>query len=253
MFLFKKIVAPLFFPMTLIFGILLLGLILILFTRRQRAGKVFVLIGVLLLGVLSYDPVPEMLLRPLEYKYPPVLNPATLQNVKWVVVLGAGHVSNPGLPVTGQLSDQGISRLIEGIRLHRELPGSKLLLSGGKPFEKVANARIMADVALAVGIKREDLVLEEISKDTEEEARFIQRIVGRDRFVLVTEASHMPRSVLLFKRFGMSPIPAPTDYLVKGSHEVSPGVFYPWAENIHKAERAFYEYLGLMWTKVKGP
>ena len=237
--------------MTLILGVLLFGAILLLFTRRQRAGKAFVLLGVLLIGVLSYDPVPDMLLRPLEYKYPPVLNPSTLQNVKWIVVLGGGHVSDPSLPPTSQLSPVSLTRLAEGLRLYRALPGSKLILSGGAPFERVSEARIMAHVAVELGARRQDLVLEELSRDTEEEARLIRGIIGTERLVLVTEASHMPRSVILFRRFGMSPIPAPTSYLVKESQEMGPGRFYPWAGNLHKAERVFYEYLGMLWSKLQ--
>ena len=36
-------------------------------------------------------------------------------------------------------------RLVEGIRIHRNLPGSKLILSGGGGFDPVPNAKIMAD------------------------------------------------------------------------------------------------------------
>jgi len=34
------------------------------------------------------------------------------------------------------------------------------------------------------------------SKDTKDEARLIKEMVGDDKFVLVTSASHMPRSVM---------------------------------------------------------
>ena len=63
MFLFKKIVALLFFPMTLILGILVFGFFLLSLTRKQRTGKVLVLIGILFLGTLSYDAVSDVLLR----------------------------------------------------------------------------------------------------------------------------------------------------------------------------------------------
>ena len=63
MFLFKKIVAPLFFPMTLILGILVFGLFLLSLTRRQKTGKIVVLIGIIFLGMLSYDAVSDKLLR----------------------------------------------------------------------------------------------------------------------------------------------------------------------------------------------
>jgi uncharacterized SAM-binding protein YcdF (DUF218 family) len=252
MFLLKKIVAPLFFPVTLILGILLLGLFLVSLTRRRKAGKIVVLIGIIFLGMLSYDVVSNGLLRPLEYQYPPLLSLENIQNVKWIVVLGGGHTSDPKLPITSQISNASLIRLVEGIRIHNGLPKSKLILSGGSSFEKISNAQVLADVAIAIGVKKEDLILEDVSKDTEDEARLIQEIVGQERFILVTSASHMPRSIGLFKKLGMDPIPAPTDYLVKESQEMSPGMFYPSVNGLCKAERAFYEYLGLAWAKLRG-
>jgi uncharacterized SAM-binding protein YcdF (DUF218 family) len=252
MFLLKKIVAPLFLPMTLILGILLLGLFLIMLTRKRKTGKIFVFIGILSLGMLSYHAVSDKLLQPLEYRYPSLLSVENIQNIKWIVVLGGGHVSDPKLPANSQLSRASLVRLVEGIRLYRGIPKSKLILSGGKPFERTAEAKIMAEVAVAIGVKGQDLILEELSKDTEEEAQLIHQVVGRERFVLVTSASHMPRSIALFGKLGMDPIPAPTDYLVKESQEMNPSKFYPKAENLYKAERAFYEYLGWAWAKLRG-
>lgn len=252
MFLFKKVVGPLFFPVPLILVILILGLFFLLITRRQRAGKILVLIGTTFLSFLSYDGVSEMILRPLEYRYPPVLSVQNIQNVKWIVVLGGGHTSDPQLPVTSQLSEGSLARLVEGIRLHRDLPQTKLILSGGVIFDPVCNAKLLAETALAIGMKKEDLILEEISKDTEEQARLIQQIVSKDRFILVTSASHMPRTMAFFRKLGMDPVPAPTEHLVKERVAISPGRFYPSVGGLRKAERAFYEYLGLAWAKLRG-
>ncbi len=161
-------------------------------------------------------------------------------------------MSDPQVPITSQLSNASIARLIEGLRFHNMLPESKIILSGGGYFDPVPNAKIMADVALSIGINKEDLVLESVSKDTKDEAILIQKIVGKDRFVLLTSASHMPRSMVLFKKCGMHPIPAPTDYFVKKRQRVSPGIFFPSANNLCKAERAFHEYLGIAWAKLRG-
>jgi uncharacterized SAM-binding protein YcdF (DUF218 family) len=112
----------------------------------------------------------------------------------------------------------------------------------------------MADVALAFGVDQQNLILESVSKDTEEEARLIQKMVGNNLFVLVTSASHMPRSMALFKKLGMQPIPAPTDYGVKErqGQEVIPYAFFPGVDELQKAETAVYEYLGLAWAKLRG-
>ena len=49
----------------------------------------------------------------------------------------------------------------------------------------------------------------------------VKEIVGKDKFILVTSASHMLRAMALFRKQGMEPIPAPTDYMVKEREGVS--------------------------------
>ena len=131
MFLLKKIITPLVYPLSLSLEILLFGLFLLWFTRKQKTGKIVVSIGVLLLMIFSFGIISNTLLRPLEYKYAPRLSLEDMHHVKWVVVLGGGHTSDPQIPVTSQLSDASTARLIEGIRLHNMLPQSKIILSGG--------------------------------------------------------------------------------------------------------------------------
>ncbi|HUV50914.1 MAG TPA: envelope biogenesis factor ElyC [Anaerolineae bacterium] len=252
MFLFKKIVAPLLFPLSIILEILILGIFLLWFTRRQKAGKVLVFIGALLLGLLSYSSMSDICLKPLEYKYPPVMDLHQFSDVKWIVVLGGGHNSDPKLPVTGQIGDSSLSRLLEGVRIHKKLPESRLILSGSGVYDPVSNASVMAGVAKVMGIGADKLILEELSKDTKDQARLIHKIVGDERFILVTSASHMPRSMALFRKPGMKPIPAPTDYMVKESRGISPNIFFPNADSLRKMERVFYEYLGLGWAWLRG-
>ena len=110
----------------------------------------------------------------------------------------------------------------------------------------------MAGVAEIMGIGYNKLVLEELSKDTKDQARLIYEIVGDERFILVTSASHMPRSMALFQKSGMKPIAAPTDYWVKERQGISPGVFFPNASSLRKMERVVYEYLGLGWARFLG-
>ena len=114
------------------------------------------------------------------------------------------------------------------------------------------NAKVMADVASVLGISENDIVLEPDSKDTKDEAVLIQKIVENEKFILVTTASHIPRSMALFKKRGMQPIPAPIDHWVKERQRISPGSFFPSTGELRKAERAIHEYLGLVWAKIRG-
>jgi uncharacterized SAM-binding protein YcdF (DUF218 family) len=172
--------------------------------------------------------------------------------VKWVVVLGGGHISDPKLPATGQIGATTLARLVEGIRIYHQLPDGKLLLSGGAVYDPTSNAEIMAKVALVLGVPKEALILESDSKDTKDQARIIHQLLGDDEFILVTSASHMPRSIALFRKMGMKPVPAPADHLVRKYQEISPAVFFPRAAELKKMERAFHEYLGLVWAKLRG-
>ena len=240
-----------FFPVSLCLEILLLGLILLWFTRKQKTGKVILSMGFFLFALLSFDAASDELLQPLEYKHPPVLKAERISGMKWVVVLGGGHISDPQLPNTSQLGGASVARLVEGIRLYKMLPGSKLILSGGSTFDPVPNAKIMADVAVSIGVDKRDLILETTSKDTKDQARLIKKIVGKDSFVMVTSAAHMPRSMALFEKQGMKPIPAPTGYGVKQRQRPRPGMFFPGASALRKAEIAFHEYLGMAWAKMR--
>ena len=253
MFLLKKIVGPFFFPLSLCLELFIVGLFLLWFTRKKKAGKIFVSVGVILLILCTYGPVPRLLLKPLEYRYPPLLGARDLPEIRWVVVLGGGHTSDARMPTNSQLCHSSLARLVEGIRLHHIFPGSKLILSGGALYDPVPESKVMADVALALRVQRQNLILESLSRDTEEEAILIQKMVGKDAFVLVTSASHMPRAMGLFRKLGMHPIPAPTDYGVKESpgDEIDPGRFFPGSTDLQNTEAVIYEFLGLAWAKLR--
>lgn len=255
MFLFKKIFSPFLFPVPLTLICLLLGIYLILFSKKQKTAKTFIIIGIILLVVSSFKFTAESMLRPIESKYPVFSSEAILNNrikPEFIVVLGGGHVSNNELPLLSQISGASLVRLIEGIRLQREIRGSKLLLSGGKVFDTVSDAEIMSEIAKGIGVKEEDIIIEYVSRDTNEQAKLIKSIVGDKMFVLVTSASHMPRSMALFEKAGMNPIPASIGHLVVKSDKISPGLFFPSSGNLEKTETAVYESLGLIWAKLRG-
>ncbi len=256
MFLFKKIVAPFLFPVPLTLLCLSSGIFLLWFTTRQKTGKILVSLGVVLLAFSSFKFTSELMLRPLEYKYP-AFDQATNSGEAdgkpaFVVVLGGGHTSTTELPLMSQIGSSSLVRLIEGIRIQRQIPASKLLLSAGRVFDPVPTAEIMAQIAEFLGVDEKDIIIESNSRDTKDQARIIKSIVQGDRFVLVTSASHMPRSMALFKKLGMDPIPASTGHLVVKSRSISPGIFFPASGNIEKTEKAVYESLGIMWAKLRG-
>ena len=195
MFLFTKIVGLFVSPLSLCLEVLIIGLIMLWFTKKQRAGKIVISVGVVLLALLSYGGLSEPFLKPLEYRYPPLLKINILPEVRWIVVLGGGLIADPKQPANSQLTSDSLFRLVEGIRLHKSLPGTKLILSAGTAFDRVSGAEVMSNAASLLGVEKKEMVLESESKDTEDQAKLIKKIVGSEPFVLVTSASHMPRSM----------------------------------------------------------
>jgi uncharacterized SAM-binding protein YcdF (DUF218 family) len=260
MFLFKKIVAPLFSPVTLILVLFLIGLVLLWFTRRQKTGKAVTTSGVIMFALLGYGSFSNLLLAPLERQYPPLMvesAPGSLSSsdsvysVKWIVLLGGGHRADPRIPVTSQISHESLTRLVECVRIHRLIAGSKIILSGGAIYDSSPEAGTFAKVASILNVNARDIVLDDVSRDTEEQAENIRPIVGQDRFILVTSAYHMPRSMAIFNKAGLKPIPAPTNHLVKERHMKAPEDFYPSSMGFLEAERAVHEYLGLLWLRMR--
>ena len=149
MFLLKKIISPFFMPVPACLVLALLGLSFLWFTRRQKTGKVLLTISTVFLGLLSYDAVSDMLVRPLEQEYRPITDFEALKGVKWIVVLGGGSGVDSGLPLSTYLSDASLVRLSEGVFLHNRLPGSKLIVTGRSGFEGITPvAEVMGDVAV---------------------------------------------------------------------------------------------------------
>lgn len=260
LFLLKKIIAGFLMPIPLIVLIYCLGLFLIWCTKKQKAGVLLVTFTFFMLCLFSFSPLPDAMLTTLERQYaayaPSVRQDTDGQQggIKFVVVLGGGHASDPFLPATSQISRAGLIRLVEGIRIYRQTPGSKLVLCGGSVIDPVSEAKLMAGIATDLGVNENGIILESLSKDTKDEARLIQTIVGRQPFVLVTSASHMPRSMALFRKQGMNPIPAPTGHLVQMSQATGPSrfFFFPGSGALGKTETTFYEYLGTYWAKLRG-
>jgi uncharacterized SAM-binding protein YcdF (DUF218 family) len=259
MFVVKKIAALFLYPVGLCLGILILGLFCLWATRKQRLGKVLVTLGTMLLLLCSTSLISSRLLVPLEQRYPALLHPETVSwgfkastSPKWIVVLGGGHVSDPSLPANSQISAPALGRVVEGVRLYKVLPGSKLLLSGGAVFDPVPEAEVMGQIAVLLGVKPEDIRLESDSRDTAEEAEIIAKMIGREKFILVTSAAHMPRSMALFRRSGLQPIPAPADFRAPNTQSSNPIRFFPGVGSLGQTQIAVHEYLGLAWAWLRG-
>ncbi|MFO8156133.1 MAG: ElyC/SanA/YdcF family protein [Pseudomonadota bacterium] len=249
--------ATFLLPVPLVIIGLLIGLLLLRLDHR-RSGTAIVAGSALLLALFAWPPFGAWLVGPLERQYTPITDPAALAALTRpervgpvrVLVLGAGHWPSAERPLSSELSATAIARLAEGVRLHRALPGSRLVTSGaGEPPSMAATA---AALARSWGIEAVDI--HPTPANTAQEARVAAERFGDAPLVLVTSASHMPRAMALFRARGLDPVPAPTHYL----HPPPEADLWrvraqrPSATGLRMSERAIYEYLGLAWAQLRG-
>ena len=244
MFLFKKIVSAFLLPIPIGLFLLLIAFIYLMFNSYKKA-KVFSFLGLLWFALLSFQPVSDAILKPLENAYPSLIE---TPKVQYVLVLGSGHKSDDDLSITSQIKMVGINRLVEGIRHYKNLENAKLIVSGYGGYDENTHASMQEKLAISLGVKKEDIIRLDTPKDTKEEAIEVKKIVKNEQIILVTSPPHMKRSILLFQKEGLNVIASPTNHMAYGADSLSS---YFAARNIKNCEIAIHEYLGLIYSSLR--
>jgi len=245
LFLAKKIVSACLMPLP-VGAIIILFALFLSWRAYHKTAKTLFGIAFIFIYLISAGPVAVLMTEALEHQYPKYDN----QTVSYVLVLGGSHDSDPRRPISSLLSTESLARLVEGIRIYRLNKGAKLLLSGYNAGDPISNAEAMSRVALDQGVPIEDIVLARSVKDTAEEARHWAAFAKGESMALVTSAMHMPRSVFLFEQYDVQLFPSPTAYTT-GSRGLSWKSWFPRANSLKLVERAWHEYLGLAWAKLR--
>ena len=118
-------------------------------------------------------------------------------------------------------------------------------MSGGAPAGQPPPARGYAELARALGVPYERLVVSDRSLNTAAEADAVAKLLGTAPFILVTSAYHMPRAMRLMQRAGANPIPAPTGQRITGAHRAFLRDLIPGSGGLESNELALHEYFGL--------
>jgi uncharacterized SAM-binding protein YcdF (DUF218 family) len=243
-FLLKKFISFFLEPVGLILTLLFFGIYFFYRKNESRARELF-FASFLLLFLFAYPPFANYLVEGLEDQYSKY---EYKQPVEYIHILGNSHDTDNSQPISSQISDAGVKRVVEGVVIYKKVPDSKLIFTGFRGETDTSNALMNAKLAEALGVSRKDMLINPLPRDTKEEALFTKTVVGAKPFVLVTSASHMPRAMLLFKSLGMHPIAAPTNFYKEEFRG------YLRAPNIHAfyiSTLAIHEYLGIVWAKLK--
>lgn len=250
-FVVSKTVGLLALPTNAMIGLGLVGVALAA-TRWARLGRRLMTTAILLLVIFGFTPAGSLLLQPLENRFP-----------KWdpsrgepdgIVVLGGPIDADlsviHGLPVTVG----GADRLIQTAALARRYPNARILFTGGSSNLIATDAKEAdqaATLLMSLGVAEGRLILERQSRNTYENAVFSKAMMTPkpgERWLLVTSAYHMPRSVGLFRKAGFDVEPCPVDWRVGDALDFETISLL----GLRRTDIAVREWIGLVAYRLRG-
>ena len=255
-FALSKTIGIMLLPTNFLIGIALAGLLL-LPTRLARLGRKLVFASIGLLAICGFSPLGNLLLYPLESRFPP-WDATQGASPDGIVVLG-GSIDPETSAAHGVAAFRGsVDRLVAAAELAHRYPNARILFSGGNANLVSDDSAKEADYASTVfeglGIAKERLTMERRSRNTLENAEFSKAMAAPksgERWLLVTSAYHMPRSIGVFRKFGFAVEPYPVDWLTGGRANLL--TFSPVAiEGLYRVETAMREWMGLAAYRVSG-
>jgi uncharacterized SAM-binding protein YcdF (DUF218 family) len=254
-FALSKTLGVMALPTNFLIGLGIIGALLCA-TPWARLGRRLLIAAMVLLAIVAFSPLGNLLLYPLESRFPP-----------WNADLGApAGIIVLGGPIDADLSEEhdvpvvrsAADRIIAGAALARRYPDARFVFTGGSADLISGDAR-EADYANAVfeslGIPKSRLIMERRSRNTYENAQFTADMVKPkpgERWLLVTSAFHMPRSIGLFRKAGFTIEAYPVDWRV-GRNWSTILAFAPIAnDGLGRTDLGLREWMGLVAYRLTG-
>lgn len=234
-------------------GLIVLGMLGLKFYRKLW-GRMLIVASLLALYLLSIAPVRDLLTRPLEYASPTLSIDSIPTENTAIVLLGGGLYEHAPEYHQNLPSSDAMMRTIYAAEISQQT-GLSIYASGGRPLNPngEAEAVVLKRWLVRFGIPAHNIRTESSSRNTLENAKNIAALLKKaniQQLVLVTNATHMPRSRACFIAQGLTVIAAPTKYLSKQT-AYQPLDFLPSAGTLANSSFALHEYLGLLWYRLR--
>jgi uncharacterized SAM-binding protein YcdF (DUF218 family) len=193
------------------------------------------------------------------YETPPVAISSLRDTFDIGIVLGG--FSNFETPADDRLNfNQAVNRLTDALVLYKKGIVRKLLISGGdgnllggKSFEALK----VAPFLLEMGVRQEDILLESNSRNTHENALFSKQFMdslqlNAPKLLLITSASHMPRSMGCFRKVGLKVQAFPAHFVGKKPSWKTGYWLTPDAQAFMNWEAIIKEWIGYVVYSLQG-
>lgn len=231
-----------------IFLVALAALSIWLIPRDKKAARGLAMVTCIFY-LASTGLVSGALIRSLEHRHTP---PAHIRGDVIIMLGGGATLDTPNIGGAGHLSGYAANRLLTAAQLYQQLK-VPVIVSGGKVLETTGNeAEITARALVKLGVPLEQIIIENKSLNTTQNAAFTKMLIDKHGFrqpILVTSAFHMERAVRQFTKTGQSVIPFPTDYQANIESRLTMQQLLPSATALVDTQLAVKEYIGLLVAK----
>jgi uncharacterized SAM-binding protein YcdF (DUF218 family) len=248
-FVLAKVFSFFALPSNILISLGLLG-VLLMATRFARAGRRLVVASIVLIAIAGWSPLGNALILPLEERFPPW--DATRGAPHGIICLG-GALDTVISPERDEVAlNEAAERMTAIAELAQRYPQARIVFTGGSGRlvygGTTTEAELAARLFASFGVARGRITLEDRSRDTLENARFTKELVSPkpgERWLLVTSAHHMPRSVGLFRASGFLVEAFPVDYRTRGAIDLL-RPFSPLSDGLRRTDTAMREWVGLV-------
>jgi uncharacterized SAM-binding protein YcdF (DUF218 family) len=250
----SKILGFFALPSNLLVAIGIAGLVL-LCTRFTRLGSWLVVTSLVLIAIVGLSPLGNVLMIPLEGRFPP-WDPSHGAPDGIIVLGGAINPDVSAFHNAVALNDAA-ERITVAAELARRYPNARIVYSGGSNavlFGGAVEAPFAVRELEALGVARDRITAEEQSRNTIENAvysRLVAQPKPAERWLLVTSAFHMPRSVAAFRAAGFAVEAYPVDWRTRGALDAT-RFSGSLSEGLARTDTAVHEWAGLLAYRLTG-
>lgn len=222
---------------------------LLLRTRFSRTGWRLAVGSLVLLAVIGLSPVGNALIVPLEQRFPPWDDGRGAPH--GIVVLGGALSPDVSHARNTVALNEAAERLTVVAELARRYPDARIIFSGGSGavlFAERPEAEFALRLLESLGVAKGRVVAEDKSRNTVENARFSREFAQPkpgERWLLVTSAYHMPRSIGIFRKAGFPVEAYPVDWRTRGAGDML-RPFPTMGEGLRRTDTAMREWIGLL-------
>jgi uncharacterized SAM-binding protein YcdF (DUF218 family) len=247
MFVVSKIAGFFAIPSNLIIVMGIVGALL-LRSSLARAGRRLVIASLVLLAIAGLSPIGNILILPLEQRFPAW--DASHGAPDGIVVLGGAVSADIAAARNDVALNEAAERMTATVELARRYPNARIIFSGGDGSlaysgnESEAALRLFDRLGLAAG----RVTVEDQSRNTVENAVFSKQMAAPkpgERWLLVTSAYHVPRSMGIFRMAGFPVEAYPVDWRTRGAEDAL-RPFPTLAEGLRRTDTAVREWAGLI-------